>query len=78
MSKVNVYEIVTERILAELEKGNIPWKKPWIRPTVTTNDPNKQLQRSRTNRLLCFPLYLLCNPAHREAGCSLPIPPAET
>ena len=36
MSKVNVYEIVTERILAELEKGNIPWRKPWIRPTVST------------------------------------------
>ena len=27
---MNVYEIVTERILAELEKGKIPWEKPWI------------------------------------------------
>lgn len=36
MANVNVYEIVTERIISELEKGNIPWKKPWIRPTVTT------------------------------------------
>ena len=25
----SVYEIVTERILAELEKGEIPWRKPW-------------------------------------------------
>ena len=24
-----VYEIITERIIAELEKGNIPWEKPW-------------------------------------------------
>ena len=28
MSK-NVYEMVTERIIAELEKGVIPWEKPW-------------------------------------------------
>jgi len=26
---MNVYEIVTERILAELEKGIVPWRKPW-------------------------------------------------
>ena len=25
----NVYQIVTDRIIAELEKGVIPWKKPW-------------------------------------------------
>lgn len=24
-----VHEIVTEKILAELNKGNIPWRKPW-------------------------------------------------
>lgn len=27
--KSNVYQMVTERIIAELEKGRIPWKKPW-------------------------------------------------
>lgn len=26
---MNVYEIVTEEILARLEKGEIPWIKPW-------------------------------------------------
>ena len=26
---VNVYEIVTNRILQDLEKGIIPWRKPW-------------------------------------------------
>ena len=25
----SVYEIVTNRILAELEKGQVPWRKPW-------------------------------------------------
>ena len=28
-TKANVYEMVTSRIIAELEKGNIPWEKPW-------------------------------------------------
>lgn len=28
-TKANVYEMVTARIIAELEKGSIPWKKPW-------------------------------------------------
>ena len=27
--KANVYDMVTERIIAELEKGVIPWEKPW-------------------------------------------------
>lgn len=26
---MTVYEMVTERIIAELEKGKIPWQKPW-------------------------------------------------
>ncbi len=25
----SVYDIVTERILSELEKGGVPWRKPW-------------------------------------------------
>ena len=28
-AKANVYEMVTARIIAELEKGVIPWEKPW-------------------------------------------------
>lgn len=26
---MNVYEIITERILAEIDKGTLPWHKPW-------------------------------------------------
>lgn len=26
---INVYQMVTDRIISELEKGNIPWEKPW-------------------------------------------------
>jgi antirestriction protein ArdC len=28
-SHASVYDIVTERVLAELEKGEVPWRKPW-------------------------------------------------
>ena len=28
-TKANVYDMVTARIIAELEKGIIPWEKPW-------------------------------------------------
>lgn len=27
---VNVYQIVTERIVEELKNGIIPWQKPWV------------------------------------------------
>ena len=30
MSKFDIYEAVTERIIAEMEKGIIPWHKPWF------------------------------------------------
>ena len=30
MAKNDVYQIVTDRILAQLEQGVIPWHKPWV------------------------------------------------
>jgi len=30
--KLNLYKIVTDRIVANLEKGVIPWEKPWKSP----------------------------------------------
>ena len=29
---MNAYESITERILAELEAGTVPWRKPWGGP----------------------------------------------
>lgn len=26
----NVYDLIADKMLAELEKGEIPWKKPWV------------------------------------------------
>jgi len=33
---MNVYQIVTQRIMEQLKKGVIPWRKPWVegRPPV--------------------------------------------
>ena len=28
-SHASVYDIVTDRILSELENGKVPWRKPW-------------------------------------------------
>ncbi len=29
MTKLNIYEMVTDKIIEQLEKGKIPWQKPW-------------------------------------------------
>lgn len=29
MSQNNVYQMVTDRIVAQLEQGLVPWHKPW-------------------------------------------------
>ena len=31
-ARCSVYEIITNQILAELEKGQVPWRKPWRTP----------------------------------------------
>jgi antirestriction protein ArdC len=28
-SEKSVYQMVTDRIIEKLEKGNIPWERPW-------------------------------------------------
>lgn len=30
MAKISVHEMVTQRIIEQLEKGVIPWRKPWV------------------------------------------------
>ena len=27
---MDIYQEVTDRIIAQLDKGIIPWKKPWV------------------------------------------------
>ncbi|MGG4278087.1 ArdC family protein [Bacillus licheniformis] len=35
--KKNVYEIITERIINQLEKGVVPWRKPWNNNGIAVN-----------------------------------------
>ncbi len=34
----SVYQIVTDRIIASLKEGIIPWEKPWKAPTFAGGD----------------------------------------
>lgn len=42
---MNTYDIVTERILQSLEKGIIPWRKPWKSHGLTSNLVSKKPYR---------------------------------
>jgi antirestriction protein ArdC len=35
--KIDVYEIVNNRIMELLEQGTVPWQKPWIEPGIPRN-----------------------------------------
>jgi antirestriction protein ArdC len=48
---MNVYEIVTDRILSELAKGNIPWRRPWRTEGPAINYVTRKEYRG-INRLL--------------------------
>jgi len=36
-SKVDVYEVITSRIISHLEKGVVPWRQPWTKASVPRN-----------------------------------------
>ena len=40
-NKTNVYDLVTERIIEQMNKGIIPWQKPWN--IVATNGTNSAI-----------------------------------
>jgi hypothetical protein len=59
--RLNVYEIVTEKIIAQLEQGAIPWHRPWSDLGVPVNLPEwPPLSRNQRHasllRWLLFPL----------------------
>ena len=51
---VNVYELVTQRILEQLEKGVIPWRKPW-KGNVAMNYITRKAYRGINTLLLPLP-----------------------
>lgn len=51
--KLNVYEIITEQFLSALDKGIVPWKKPWVsRNERHTNLKSKKAYRGVNQMLL--------------------------
>jgi len=70
MGKIDIYQEVTDRIIAELEQGIIPWKKPWTGTrdgaiSHTTGKPYSLL-----NQLLLGKPgeYITFNQARKEGG----------
>ena len=68
---VNVYEIVTNRILEELEKGLIPWQKPWTGVRTGAYSRSTGRPYSVLNQLLLFKPgeYLTFKQALDAGGC---------
>ena len=47
---MNVYEIVTQKIIEKLDQGVIPWRRPWNAPTARNWQSGKEY--NGINRLL--------------------------
>ena len=70
---VNIYEIVTNRIMELLEEGTVPWKKPWRSSEGPRNLISKKPYRGINSFLLnCSPyesdFYLTYNQAKQKGG----------
>ena len=70
---MNVYEIVTNRIMELLEEGTVPWKKPWRSSEGPRNLISKKPYRGINSFLLnCSPYesdyYLTYNQAVQKGG----------
>jgi len=48
--KLNIYQMVTDRIIASLERGVIPWEKPWKAPNYKDGSFPRNLQTGRPYR----------------------------
>ena len=55
---MSVYEIVTNKIIDELEKGNIPWRKPWRTEGNAINQITRKAYRGINSLLLSGGEYL--------------------
>lgn len=58
MSNNNIYQMVTDRILAQMKNGIIPWRKPWA--SVGTDNPDEVAVSHETGKHYSFLNQLLC------------------
>ncbi len=76
-TKITVYQIVTNRIIEELEKGIIPWRKPWSGGGMPMNFVTKKLYRGVNCLLLRLtdftePYFLTFNQVQKLGGSVKP------
>lgn len=50
--KQNVYQIVTEQIIAALKSGTVPWAQPWVKMPAPRNFLSNQPYRGMNHLLL--------------------------
>ena len=71
---MNVYEIVTARILDQLQKGTVPWRKPWSTITAAprnliTNKPYRGINVFLLGgHRFAFPYFLTFKQALQRGG----------
>ena len=70
---MTVYELVTNKIVKELEKGVIPWKKPWMSGGLPRNFVSKKAYRGINCLLLHLsgftePFYMTFNQIRKLGG----------
>src|SRR3990167_9764311 len=56
-NRIDVYQIVTDKILTSLKGGVIPWRQPWINNTPPTNLISKKMYRGINTVLLMYSVY---------------------
>jgi len=76
-TKTTVYQIVTNRIIEELEKGVIPWRKPWAGGGLPVNFITKKPYRGVNCLLLWLsdysePYFLTFNQVNKLGGSIKP------
>ena len=60
-AKASIYQTVTDRVIASLKAGVIPWEKPWQTPRFHWRPFSAQLPHRQTlSRHECFVLWS-CN-----------------
>lgn len=64
----NVYEIVSTKIIEQLEKGVVPWKKPWVGQKGPAVNWKTQKAYRGINVLLLEPGEYLTFKQVKEAG----------
>ena len=56
-TRIDVYKIINDRIIEQLEKGTVPWRKPWASAGLPLNIISKRHYRGINMMLLAMEGY---------------------